>query len=374
MTIPGTDSKVVSKAPPPFALSDLHLIHATSPAIRQRTWSNNRLEWGKAFDDATYRAREQLLSTQDFTDNDKLKVWILVPKTFDPSNQDENLDHIVAAVESFERPGIVATKEHGIKDVRSVSIASVFTPARYRGYGYGTLMMTLLWKEIEKMPGVEFTFLYSDVGPTFYGRLGWTPRASYEIEVPVSHPVATPSSSTQVALQTVLDQDLSAIMAKDDLLLRKSLQHQLNNGNNVDKAFVAATPEPNCITWLHARSRFTARTVGKQVITALGAKDSGSDSYVLWFHGLPKKLYILRWRLDTNVGEDVPRALMAAAQAEAQAWGLTKVIIWNPEPSLAQLLGLEIKYREDAIPCLGLINSTRDTNSVEWVLNEKYAW
>ncbi|KAF8937825.1 hypothetical protein EDD21DRAFT_360841 [Dissophora ornata] len=375
MTVPSNalpDSRASAGA---FVHNDIHLIHATSPEIIKRTWNNTRIEWGRTYDADTYTARETLLSSQDFTNNGKLKVWILVPKTFDSANPD--LDLILSSVESFERPGVVATKEQGVRDVLSVSVATVFTPAHYRGNGYASLMMKLLWKEIEKMDGVSFTFLYSDVGPTFYGRVGWTPRRSDEIVIPASPSLAV-AVGHSATLENVTDQNLSELVERDAQLLRETLQAQLDSSSSEDKVLVAAMPEINCINWLHARSRFTAKhglKLEQPQIAVLGAKDTQSDSFILWYHDLlNNQLYVIRWRLDANAGSKAARALVQAAQAEAQKWNLEKVMIWNPEQSLVDILGLEIKYREDSIPCLGLVNSMQDTNNVEWLLNEKYAW
>lgn len=122
-----------------FAHEDIHLIRAYSPDIIQQTWTNNRVEWGPSLDEETYYARERILASQEFTRDNKLQVWVLVPKTFDSANP--QLDQILSAVETFERPGIVASKDQGLKDVLSISVASVFTPAHYRGRGYASLMM-----------------------------------------------------------------------------------------------------------------------------------------------------------------------------------------------------------------------------------------
>lgn len=123
----------------PFAHSDIHLIRALSPEILRRTWVNGKEEWGKTLDTETYIGRETELASQDFAQDGKMKSWVLVPKSFDPDHPD--LDQILSSVETYERPGIVATKDQGLRDVLCVSIASVFCPARYRGHGYATLMM-----------------------------------------------------------------------------------------------------------------------------------------------------------------------------------------------------------------------------------------
>ncbi|KAG0289127.1 hypothetical protein BGZ98_003972 [Dissophora globulifera] len=377
-----TNTSAGSTAPAvAIAHDDIHLINVTSPEIIRRTWENNYDEWGTAYNLDTYVARETLLGSQDFTNNGKMKFWVLVPKTFDPTHPD--LDLILSSLETFERPGIVATKDEGIKDVISVSIGSVFTPARHRRHGYASLMMKQLWNKIQEMDNVSFTFLFSDVGPHFYGRFGWKALRSEEMVVPATHSLGVAAADgPSVTLASVTDQDLPALVARDAQLLQESLQEQLNKPTHLDKtSWVAVAPNVDCIQWLHARARYTAKhglnlQEDAAKFKSLGAKDVQSDSFVLWYHDLlHKQLYVIRWRVAPSAGEETARAMMEAAQAEAQKWKLDKVLIWNPDQELVRLVGVEIKHREDSISCLGLTDRTQEADSnVEWVMNEKYAW
>ncbi|KAF9955053.1 hypothetical protein BGZ72_004082 [Mortierella alpina] len=363
------------RTPAPFALKDIHLIQAHSPETIQRTWANNKNEWGKTMDTDTYYHRERYLASQGFANGGKLKFWILVPKTFSPEHPD--LDLILSAVETYDRPGMVATKEHGVKDVLSISVASVFTPLQCRGHGYASHMMKLLWNEIEAMERVAFTFLYSDIGPSFYGRLGWAPKRSDELVIPTSHQVTNANS---VAVESVTDNGLSELIESDAQLVRGSLQAHLDEScsSSPSTVLVVVTPEPNCIQWLHARSRYVAQNILKldqYSITTLGARDPSSGSFVLWMHHLLEhQLVIIRWHLDGKAGDATAQALIGAAQREAEKWSLPNVVIWNPEQSLAHLLGLSIKTREKSIPSLGLTSPAFKADNVEWILNEKYAW
>ncbi|KAG0377093.1 hypothetical protein BGX24_006723 [Mortierella sp. AD032] len=352
----------------PFALDDIHLIRAYSPDIIKQTWTNNRAEWGPTLDEETYHAREKVLASQEFTSDNKLQVWILVPKTFDSANP--QLDLILSAVETFERPGIVASKDEGLKDVLSISVASVFTPAPYRRRGYASLMMRLLWKEIENMKGASFSFLYSDVGPTFYGRLGWNPKRSEEIVIPTTHTITGGNTS----VEKVTYSNLSDLIAADAEQVRILLKAQIETASP-SKVFAVVTPEPTCVLWLHARTRFVAQHIVKmdQKVTELGARQG--KSFALWYHDLLKdQLFVIRWYLDPSEGDETARALIQAAQEEARKWKLSKVVIWNPEQSLANLLKVEIKHRDRDIPSLGLVNSAIETDNVEWVHNERYSW
>ncbi|KAI8348709.1 hypothetical protein B0O80DRAFT_429415 [Mortierella sp. GBAus27b] len=388
----------------PFALSDVHLIRALSPEIIQRTWTNNKVEWGKTIDIETYFGREKHLAKQEFAQHDRMKTWVLVPKSFDPDHP--NLDHILCAVETFERPGLVATKDQGVRDVLSVSIASVFCAAPYRGHGYATVMMKQLWKEIENMQGVEFTFLYSDVGPDFYGRLGWTPRPSDELIIPPSYSwidqdpprkdqdptlVGDDAAAAAAVLQEVTDDNLEALVAQDAQWLRNSMEAQLDAD---DQVLVAVTPDIHCIQWLSARSRFLADHVPsspppppppshdhppQQSLKVLGVRDTQSHSFVLWYHNLAGgTFYVIRWQLDPAAKnkDRVARALIQAIQDEAKKWNRTKVTLWNPDPALANQLALTITPRASSISCLGFVSpaSALNAKNVEWLLNEKYAW
>jgi len=232
------------------------------------------------------------------------------------------------------------------------------------------------------MDNVVFTFLYSDVGPTFYGRLGWAPMRSDQMVIPTAHAVQEGATVTSVNLESVSDASLARITQLDAQLLRESLKARVES--SVDSTVLAAvTPEPKCISWLHARSRFVAQHIhtldeagSRYQINDLGAKDTASDSFVLWFHDLlENQLYIIRWRVDPKAKDTaaVAAALVRAAQDEAKKAKLAKVVIWNPDQSLSDLLGLPIEHRESAIPSLGLTSSLPSA-PVEWVLNEKYSW
>lgn len=118
------------------------MIEATTPDLIQKTWANNWEEWAKGVEKPTYFEREVVLSKTNFSNNQKIRTWILVPKSFGTnSDKPDDLEQILSAVETYERPGIVATVESGLQDVPSFSVASVYTPAKYRRYGYGSLLM-----------------------------------------------------------------------------------------------------------------------------------------------------------------------------------------------------------------------------------------
>ncbi|KAG0357413.1 hypothetical protein BG005_003569 [Podila minutissima] len=384
-----TSSTTPPKQPAPYALEDLHMIEATTPDLIQKTWANNWEEWAKGVEKPTYFEREVVLSKTNFSNNQKIRTWILVPKSFGTnSDKPDDLEQILSAVETYERPGIVATVESGLQDVPSFSVASVYTPAKYRRYGYGSLLMRLLWEKIAELGG-SFSFLYSDVGPTFYGQVGWTPRRTDEIKIPTSYALPSAPLPTDEPLEQITDETIDPLVEHDHQLLRQLLQQRLATLPAATKTLVAVRPEPNCFRWLHTRGQFNAhlknptRDPADLKITTLGVKDSQSnDSFVIWYHDFfADQLLILRWRL-TGEPETDPRlvtlglGMVKACQDEARRWNLSKVNFWNPDETFSKLVGRKIETRQDSICSLGLVQvpAQSDPETVEWVLNEHYSW
>ncbi|KAK3845949.1 MAG: hypothetical protein J3R72DRAFT_8159 [Linnemannia gamsii] len=429
------------RGPAPYLLSDLILIPTTVPEIIQRTWTNNMEEWAKGVPLDKYHAREQHLAATDFSSEQRLITWILVPRPdadvtpayaasgtgagagvgkeevrlkvgggFDPMNvSGENLERILGAVETYERPGMVArVGDKLVEDVSSMSVASVYVPSKYRHHGYGKLMMKLLWEQMETK-NIAFTFLYSDLGPDFYGDFGWTARLSTQIVIPTTFTLpAPPTARTRGSVRhTILqpvstDAQLRELVDQDALLVRQDLEQRLavalatfESQETETERFVAVTPEIRAIQWLHARAWFNASvifsknynpaTIESSLKYGVRVPGSNNNQFVLWHHDFTDdNLFILRWRLDSSSpakeGEDLDAIALAfaeAAQEEAKKWKLSKVVFWNGDEALASLLGLKVQVRKDSIPSLGLLNTPYPGHTparLEWVLNQKYSW
>ncbi|KAF9144622.1 hypothetical protein BGX30_012173 [Mortierella sp. GBA39] len=414
------------RGPAPYALSDLILLPTTVPEIIQKTWTNNMEEWAKGVPEDKYHARERHLAATAFSSEGRLITWVLVPKPgadvtepyrgavgeggvkgsfVEDDGSKENLERILGALETYERPGLVARTEDGedgVKDVSCMSVASVYVPSKYRHHGYGHLMMKLLWEEMESQK-IAFTFLYSDLGPDFYGDFGWTPRTCTQILIPTTMTLPTPpmartrGSVKPITLEPVAtDTQLQELITQDALLVRQDLETRLatanTNNDKKTKTIVAVTPEIRAIQWLLARSYFNASVIFSQNHSPLliqtdlkfGIRVPGSKTqFVLWHHDFTDdNLFILRWRLDPSSSpeEDTDAIALAFAQAakdEAKKWGLSKVVFWNGDEALASLLGLKVETRKDSIPSLGLLNTVypgHQPEELEWVLNQKYSW
>lgn len=264
------------------------------------------------------------------------------------------------------------------------------------------IFIRLLWEEMESRK-IAFTFLYSDLGPDFYGDFGWTPRTCTQILIPTTMTLPTPptartrGSVKPVTLEPVAtDTQLQELIEQDALLVRQDLEAHLatakTNNYKKTKTIVAVTPEIRAIQWFHARSYFNASVIFSQNHSPLliqtdlkyGVRIPGSKTqFVLWHHDFTDdNLFILRWRLDPSSSpeEDTDAIALAFAQAakdEAKKWGLSKIVFWNGDEALASLLGLKVETRKDSIPSLGLLNTVypgHQPEELEWVLNQKYSW
>ncbi|KAF9907868.1 hypothetical protein EC991_010466 [Linnemannia zychae] len=423
------------RGPAPYALSDLILLPTTVPEIVQKTWTNNMEEWAKGVPQDKYHAREQHLAATAFSSEQRLITWILVPRSnvdvtpayasdvgagvekvqggFDPTDvSKENLERILGAVETYERPGLVAKvgNEH-VEDVSTMSVASVYVPSKYRHNGYGKLMMKLLWEEMESRK-IAFSFLYSDLGPDFYSDFGWTARESVQILFPTTYTLpAPPTARTRASVRPTnldpiaTDAQLQELIDQDALIVRQDLEQRLavanantantNAKNELQEAesYVAVTPEIRAIQWLYARAWFNASNIFSKNYTQAaiesdlkyGVRVPGTNNqFVLWHHDFTDdNLFILRWRLDPSSSpetEDLDAIALAFAQAakdEAKKWKLSKVVFWGGDAALATLLGLQVQVRKDSIPSLGLLNTAYPGHTparLEWVLNQKYSW
>ncbi|KAF5383843.1 hypothetical protein D9615_003652 [Tricholomella constricta] len=181
-------------------LSSLSLFVATPEQItesRRRTF----VQWGRGMTEEEYLARDAFTDKHENAQDGRLITWVLTPRD-DPSSL-----AFVSSCETFRREGLLLqqpSSDNG-KDritpqkVTCYGIASVFTPASFRGNGYARHMMRLLhWviADASRLPRAFpeewgappvnvacagdglFSVLWSDVGTNFYSRCG--PAADQE--------------------------------------------------------------------------------------------------------------------------------------------------------------------------------------------------
>jgi predicted N-acetyltransferase YhbS len=71
------------------------------------------------------------------------------------------------------------------KTLRATGIGAVFTPPSYRGRGYASALLAMVLDR-ERAAGHDLAFLYSDIHPAFYQRLGFIPLPSRRLTLRVA--------------------------------------------------------------------------------------------------------------------------------------------------------------------------------------------
>lgn len=268
----------------------------------------------------------------------------------------------------------------------SYGLASVFTPPEFRGHGLASHMLRLVQAEVDTN-NAEFGALYSDIGRSFYTRLGWPDFPSPQLTLHLADPnTALPGTTASSPAVTMLfDADIFSLCERDCALVRSRLATAASSSPN--KTHIAFLPDANQLTWHFTRDSYVARVMREgRPVQHRGARTADGDSWLLWDHDLREnKLKILRLVVGDKDGASAVGALLRAALEEARHWGLPKVLVWAPgvETCAAATelwregggkLGLVFDEREDgSIPSLRW-KEGKDVGEVVWEANEYYAW
>ncbi|KAG0236317.1 hypothetical protein BGW42_003729 [Actinomortierella wolfii] len=397
----------------PYPIEALELVPITTDGKFEQMWTENHSQWGSMFAKAAWLEAAKERARLEYSTDGRYKTFMVTPKN-DPEQP------ILACCGLYERPAIFATRktvvdkdgsttvETRVQDVLAATVASVFSPEQYRGFGYGGWLMTQIWKYLENSP-VAFSFLYSDAG-SFYDRYGWKKHRSQYIEFMANeenglwHELSTIQEPKDKCptLEPITDDNLNEILELDASLLRDELTLQIENSPEGTTLF-AVVPEPRIVGWHRSRENFFLRhlqsaerpypstTIDRYgVFLSAQCSPSGSSlntlRYISWFHEFRRdQLIVMRFRhgLNKDDREAKLEALLLLQQAieEAKRWKLKRVIIWNPHPTLCEWTGLQAQDRTSSLSYLGVCQGSDipdqdriPTSHVEWVMNEFYPW
>ena len=266
------------------------------------------------------------------------------------------------------------------------SIAGVFTPKSNRRQGYARLMMDALALAVRIGPGKDgpdwnegegpwtggndavCSTLYSDV-KDYYKVSGWDLVGPTQTTWKLADLLTStfPSSASLLPIPFDLPR-LAAIFLADSALLAASL---------LPKS-IAIEPTGPTAEWRIARALFHASEHSLPTPPSWGFEHPSAprgEAFVVFTIDYPKKtLKILRIR--TMAGEQ-GRDLIRACFEEARRAGCEKVSGWNiGSEVLSAMAGKEgeegeTAAREDSLSALAWFGGEE---SVDWVVNEGYAW
>lgn len=315
----------------------------------------------------------------------------------------DKFSQIVASCETLNRVAYIQNPG-SLEKIPSLSacIGGVFTPSKYRGKGYASMMITHLnnhYDDIAKSNGPDDSFLahttiflYSEVG-TFYERVEYHSRhiPLHEFEnddaltafIKDQHlagsekdVVALNLDHLDKNLETCLEREISEC---DALAADKSVRNKYR---------FSMTPDVDIYRWFKARDTFISEIAFSDMIKENplidGFKIKNSDSHVIWHHNWNEnKLYIIKLYIEENGTNDDLTTLLIKCLEELKKYNLTKLIIWDDD--------LKIKNKKEYLDTFashskihlhaenGSLSAIRaswidDINDLEWINNSKYLW
>lgn len=373
------------------------LVQLTQEELKIQTKIDDFAMWGApALSQEQYQRKEALQRTTPFSQRSSI-FWALVEKR-SPSadskgtSSDAELvagkDLICAHCESH-RFDCVFRKPSG-ELVRGFShhIGSVFTLPAYRKQGLASFFLTEVAKSMAQLPDAVASALYSDIGPTFYDRLGWRLYPSTMAELDVSAPhnaaaIASAEETVTTGTKLFLDQELDAFLARDN----RRIEIEIQDAKYAGQAVFATLATRDSVEWQFCIGVYYASIRGfAELPTQCGLKID-DDAFVVWCHNLKEStLYVVRARFpESGTRYDVTQTLLRAALAEAHKFKLQHVAIWDPAPALfaseiSSALDITKSERPDSLSSAMVFAQHRDGVSSSdaplpiWVANEKFAW
>lgn len=395
----------------------IRLAYAT-PAERLRQTLTNSAMWKGPLSQEAYLRREQHLANQPLTANFGITYWVLVD-TAEPGEPRQ----VLCGCESIRKRAIVA-QDGRTKDTISHCVSNVFCPPEHRGLGYARRMMKELGAvlrthqtEVTAMESL-FSVLWSDIGKTFYAKLGWELYTSSHICIPSASIAASSvlASPNLPKSRPIHASDLASLCAADEQALRRLFSTRSASSPPA----ISLLPDIQTISWHHAREEFICTELQGKMPEIKGALIPGPPGQRAWCHwtltwcGSSQRqegreeniLYILRMVVEGANGTardssadgsdddggvysqsildrrrvEMIEALLRAAMMHASLWNMDCVQLWNPTAETVEAAkrlhgAAKVTHREEqGLSSMMWFGRKEDKSRVEWIENEKFGW
>eukprot|EP00644_Phytophthora_capsici_P010119 jgi/Phyca11/120574/e_gw1.41.198.1 len=351
-------------------MEKFRLVQLTQEALKLQCKIDDYEHWGAPL--LTIEEWQQKDATQratSFSVNGAL-FWALVDKTEnDSSTSDEGLvagrDLLYCHCKTLRFDCVYRRLNGEIERGFSYQVSSVYTLPAFRKRGFASFFLKEVARQLEKLPKPLISVLYSDVGPSYYDRLGWK-----------CHP------SKAATLESIfIDDNLANFLETDNARLVEELSSDTFQGL---EAFLIL-PTRGSIEWQFVNATHYTRVAGYDELPSRCGVKINDNAFVLWWNYLKEStLYVSRARFPDSGGNAAAtvRALLDAALQEARKFKLKKVVLWDPPSSLTRdevsdSLEIEVADRQLSLSSAMVFHHT-DENPAgpkpQWLHNEKYAW
>jgi len=384
----GSSSPSHSGALPDSQSSELALTHPTDGECL-KIWSNTSASWRDSLTVEAYLKESLFLTTIPLAKDGGMTHWILVDKTLPPDER-----AIFCSCETFRKRSLTSTENGVVSDNIVHGIASVFCPPPYRGRGYAARMMREISEVLRNWQSENTrcigSILYSDIGKTYYSKLGWLPHVTN------SHVVMQPSSpsiANSPRARPIPREGLAELCKSDEAMIRKAMAAPAE-GTSMRMTIV---PDLDHMLWHIDKEEFACNFLFGKIPQAKGAivGPAGSRVWAVWtrrYYGKPDSaspnntLYILRLVIENEDTVDNDRvnylkAVLEAAQEQAAEWRLDQVKLWDPTPEVQELIrnaGIEhsiVERQEESIASgLWYDENAGTAPAPQWMNNEHYSW
>ncbi|CAG8623070.1 5595_t:CDS:2 [Cetraspora pellucida] len=359
---------------------DLILVEAT-PEQARMTNRNSYMSWGYpmlTIDE--YIKLEEILANIEFA-SENLKVWILTSRKYISSSDTEPI--IFSQCETYKRKALITLSSGQIQEEICYCITALFTPPQYRHKGYASKVIELLNDKFKFEYKSKFSYLYSEIGPNFYTRLGWKPFSHKEIRFNVDNKYLAPLENSELII-AINNSNLENVVNKDCELIK-------NDHKKLNKKSIVILPTKPAFDWLFQKTKLYSKFITDDKDSRLfGAiilnKNNNSSNenfndelltnFIIWNHDFKdNRLFIIRFRSDSPYKT---RLLIQQAMQEASKFQLKQIILWNPDLNLfnisksLNIFDGEVYERTESLPYLKWYED--DDDNVDWVLIEKYSW
>ncbi|KAG6574342.1 uncharacterized protein IUM83_07282 [Phytophthora cinnamomi] len=366
------------------------LVQLTQEALKVQCKTDDHEHWGAPLLDVQqWQQKDEAQRATVFSEAGAL-FWALVDKSEEKSGlSDAGLvagrDLLYCHCKTLRFPCVYRRSSGEVENGYSYQVSSVYTLPEFRKRGLAGFFLTEVAKQLEQLPKALVSVLYSDVGPTYYDKLGWKCHPSKMATLEVDHPrnaKTIDSGNDSAEFETLLvDDELGKFLEADNARLVEELSGEKFQGR---EAFLIL-PTRGSIEWQFVNGVHYARVAGFDELPARCGVKINDDAFVIWWHNLKEStLYLDRARFPDSGDNaaETTRVLLDVAMQEARKFKLTKVVIWDPPSGLVRdevrhLVEIEVAERQLSLSSAMVFHGGNVSSQAylpRWFSNEKYAW
>jgi hypothetical protein len=321
----------------------------------------NYVEWGAKINlsEEKYILREIELADCSFA-KQKQETWVLTSK--------ENPTEILSTCGSYECPCLALVDKTVVKG-NCYAIETVFTPVQHRKKGFASLLLKDTQIQMMNRAGTIASTLYSDIGPSYYHKLGWKFHESKSLL----------ASIKSIGCEGIEECTIFDITQAKEIFKNVEAEIEKELLEKEEDTFVLL-PSFSIIEWWFNQGKFYCDHFqpGKD-ISSSGALFPSNGDFISWFHDFKDSKLVITYSRTTSI--ESAKSIYNSALKEGKKWDFKELEIWNPSIESLEAFksfdgGFSVVDRVDSLSslCFWGLDGNGKSRDVKWLKNEKYAW